>query len=103
MTTNVHNILQLPSPFKQDLLHYIDYEKQLDRLRLLRKKSVSRELKDKGNKKLKKSRSDVAGVRRIIEIYRIATSRFKGDLDIWFQYLEFCKERNNGRMKKVFC
>ncbi|XP_021721596.1 U3 small nucleolar RNA-associated protein 6 homolog [Chenopodium quinoa] len=93
--------LQRPSPLKQDFLDYIDYEKQLDRLRLLRKKSVSRELKDKGNKKLKKSRSDVAGVRRIIEIYRIATSRFKGDLDIWFQYLEFCKEKNNGRMKKV--
>lgn len=93
--------LQRPSPLKQDFIDYIDYEKQLDRLRVLRKKTVSRQLKDKGNKKMKKSLSDYAGVRRIIEIYRIATSRFKGDLELWFQYLEFCKEKNNGRMKKV--
>ncbi|KAL2923067.1 U3 small nucleolar RNA-associated protein 6-like protein [Bienertia sinuspersici] len=93
--------LQRPSPLKQDFLDYIEYEKQLDRLRTLRKKSISRQLKDKGNKKLKKSLSDFGGVRRIIEIYRIATSRFKGDLELWFQYLEFCKEKNNGRMKKV--
>lgn len=93
--------LQRPSPLKQDFVDYIDYEKQLDRLRTLRKKALSRELKAKGNKKLKKSLSDYAGVRRIIEIYRIATSRFKGDLQLWFQYLEFCKEKSSGRMKKV--
>lgn len=93
--------LKRPSPLKQDFLEYIEYEKQLDRLRLLRRKSVSRELKEKGNKKMKKSVSDFAGVRRIIEIYRMATSRFKGDLQLWFQYLEFCKERKNGRMKKA--
>lgn len=93
--------LQRPSPLKQDFVDYIDYEKHLDRLRILRKKSVSRDLKAKGNKKLKKSLSDYAGVRRILEIYRIATSRFKGDLELWFQYLEFCKERSSGRMNKV--
>uniref|UniRef100_A0A7C8Z6V8 U3 small nucleolar RNA-associated protein 6 N-terminal domain-containing protein n=1 Tax=Opuntia streptacantha TaxID=393608 RepID=A0A7C8Z6V8_OPUST len=92
--------LKRPSPLKDDFLEYIEYEKQLDRLRLLRRKSVSRELKEKGNKKMKKSVSDFAGVRRIIELYRMATSRFKGDLQLWFQYLEFCKERKNGRMKK---
>ncbi|CAO2816440.1 unnamed protein product [Amaranthus hypochondriacus] len=93
--------LQRPSPLKQDFLEYIDYEKHLDRLRLLRKKAISRDLKDKGNKKVKKSRSDVAGVRWIIELYRMATARFKGDLQLWFQYLDFLKDRKNGGMKRV--
>lgn len=93
--------LKRPSPLKQDYLTYIDYEKQLDALRLLRRKAVSRELKKNGNKKLKKSVSDFAGVSRIVEIYRLATNRFKGDIQLWFQYLEFCRERRNGHMKKV--
>ncbi|KAI8002026.1 hypothetical protein LOK49_LG09G00307 [Camellia lanceoleosa] len=92
--------LKRPSPLKQDFIAYIDYEKQLEALRLLRKKAVARELK-KQNKKMKKSVSDFAGVSRILEIYRLATNRFKGDIELWFQYLEFCRERKNGRMKKV--
>ncbi|KAK4360423.1 hypothetical protein RND71_019375 [Anisodus tanguticus] len=86
--------LKRPSPLKQDFLAYIDYEKTLDSLRLLRKKKT-------GHRKLKKSLSDYAGVSRIIQIYRLATSRFKGDIELWFHYLEFCRERRNGRMKKA--
>ncbi|OVA10395.1 RNA-processing protein [Macleaya cordata] len=95
--------LKRPSPLKQDFLAYIDYEKQLDSLRRLRKKSVSRDLKEKGEKKkrMKKSSSDVAGVLRILGIYRLATMRFKGDIDLWFRYLEFCRESGHGRMKTV--
>ncbi|XP_060175737.1 uncharacterized protein LOC132606313 [Lycium barbarum] len=90
--------LKRPSPLKQDFLAYIDYEKGLDSLRQLRKKVM---MKKTGDRKLKKSVSDYAGVSRIIEIYRLATSRFKGDIELWFQYLEFCRERRNGRMKKA--
>ncbi|XP_075486834.1 uncharacterized protein LOC142526370 [Primulina tabacum] len=90
--------LKRPSPLKQDFLVYIDYEKNLEALRLLRKKSLSNK---SGGKKSKKSVSDYAGVSRILEIYRLATNRFKGDIELWFQYLEFCKERGNGRMKKA--
>lgn len=93
--------LKRPSPLKQDFLAYIEYEKQLDSLRVLRKKATSRELKKKGNKKLKKSVSDFAGISRILDIYRLATMRFKGDIGLWFQYLEFCRQKRNGRMKKV--
>jgi U3 small nucleolar RNA-associated protein 6 len=93
--------LKRPSPLKQDYLSYIEYEKNLDMLRLLRKKAVSQELKKKGNKKMKKSLSDFAGVSRIIDIYRLATNRFKGDIELWYQYLEFCRERRNGRIKEV--
>ncbi|KAI5581718.1 hypothetical protein BDE02_07G036400 [Populus trichocarpa] len=96
--------LKRPSPLKQDFLAYIDYETQLDSLRRLRKKSVARELEKQGDKRRrrnKKSVSDFAGISRIVEIYRIAVMRFKGDLELWFRYLEFCKDKKNGRMKKV--
>ncbi|KAF2304699.1 hypothetical protein GH714_037523 [Hevea brasiliensis] len=93
--------LKRPSPLKQDYLAYIEYEIQLDSLRRLRKKSVSRELKKKGNKKIKMSVSDFAGVSRIVDIYRLSVMRYKGDIELWFRYLEFCRERRNGRMKKV--
>ncbi|KAI3456471.1 hypothetical protein Pfo_013134 [Paulownia fortunei] len=90
--------LKRPSPLKQDFLVYIDYEKQLDALRRLRKKSL---FKKTGNKNSKKSVSDYAGVARILDIYRLATNRFKGDIELWFQYLEFCRARGHGRMKKA--
>ncbi|EEF43845.1 U3 small nucleolar RNA-associated protein 6 homolog [Ricinus communis] len=93
--------LKRPSPLKQDYLAYIEYETQLDTLRRLRKKSVARDLKEKGNKKMKMSVSDFAGVSRIVDIYRLAVTRYKGDIDLWFRYLEFCRARRNGRMKKV--
>ncbi|CAL5386120.1 unnamed protein product [Camellia sinensis] len=41
------------SPLKQGFIAYIDYEKELEALRLLRKKAVAWELK-KQNKKMKK-------------------------------------------------
>ncbi|KAJ0081930.1 hypothetical protein Patl1_09994 [Pistacia atlantica] len=83
------------------------YETQLDTLRRLRKKSVPRETEDdekaakKKRKRTKKSASDFAGVARVLEIYRLAVMRFKGDIELWFRYLEFCRLRKNGRMKKV--
>ncbi|TKY53997.1 U3 small nucleolar RNA-associated protein 6-like [Spatholobus suberectus] len=93
--------LKRPSPLKQDFLAYVEYETQLDALRRLRKKSVARELMKQGNKKLKKSKSDFAGTLRIMEIYELALKRYKGDIDLWFRYLEFCRLRKNGRMKKA--
>ncbi|CAN0918665.1 U3 small nucleolar RNA-associated protein 6 homolog [Linum grandiflorum] len=93
--------LKRPSPLKQDYLTYIDYETQLDRLRRLRKRSVACDLDKKNNKKNKLSVSDFTGVSRIMEIYRLAVMRYKGDVDLWIRYLDFCRERKNGRMKKV--
>ncbi|KAK6264987.1 hypothetical protein SCA6_020421 [Theobroma cacao] len=95
--------LKRPSPLKQDYIAYIDYETQLDSLRRLRKKAATRELVRQGKKKTKtrKSVSDFAPVSRIMEIYRLAVMRYKGDVELWFRYLEFCRQRKNGRMKKV--
>ncbi|XP_022716123.1 U3 small nucleolar RNA-associated protein 6 homolog [Durio zibethinus] len=94
--------LKRPSPLKQDFIAYIDYETQLDSLRQLRKKAATRELVRQGkNTKTRKSVSDFASVSRIMEIYRLAVMRYKGDIELWFRYLEFCRQRKNGRMKKV--
>ncbi|CAL5077459.1 unnamed protein product [Urochloa decumbens] len=102
------------SPLRQDFLDYIAYELRLDSLRNLRKRAILRaapsESEDSGDeggskrkrrKKWKKSISDIAGVLRILDIYRMATGRFKGDLDLWFRYLEFCRDKRHGRMKQV--
>lgn len=93
--------LKRPSPLKADFLTYIHYEKRLDQLRRLRKRAAAQTGSDDGKRKGKKSVSDFAGVARILDIYRLATTRFKGDVELWFQYLEFCREKKNGRMKKV--
>ncbi|XP_008778548.1 U3 small nucleolar RNA-associated protein 6 homolog isoform X2 [Phoenix dactylifera] len=106
--------LKRPSPLKQDFVSYIEYEKQLDQLRDLRKRAILGELRQKRHREEEKegrrrdktvkwnnSISDVAGVRRILDIYRMAVVRYKGDLDLWFRYLEFCRERKHGRMKKA--
>lgn len=101
--------LKRPSPLKQDYLAYIEYETHVDEMRRARKESVAPELKkqriDNANKKRKKKKknsvSDYAGVSRILRIFDLAVMRFKGDIDLWFRYLEFCRQRNNGRMKEV--
>ncbi|KAF8695551.1 hypothetical protein HU200_037397 [Digitaria exilis] len=107
------------SPLRQDYLDYIAYELRLDSLRNLRKRAIIRaaasesdasddedddagnKRKSKRGKKWKRSISDVAGVLRVLDIYRMATVRFKGDLDLWFRYLEFCRDKRHGRMKQV--
>ncbi|KAL6647631.1 hypothetical protein ACP70R_015068 [Stipagrostis hirtigluma subsp. patula] len=112
--------LRRRSPLRADFLDYIAYELRLDALRNLRKRAIIRATPDddeddnregedeeggkkktKRAKKWKKSVSDVAGVRRVLDIYRMATVRFKGDLDLWFRYLEFCRDKRHGRMKQV--
>ncbi|KAM7260990.1 hypothetical protein ACFE04_026465 [Oxalis oulophora] len=90
--------LKRPSPLKQDYLAYIDYETQIDSLRRLRKRAVARA---QGDKKMRKSVSDNASVARIVEVFRLAVMRFKGDVDLWFKYVEFCRQRSNGRIKKA--
>ncbi|KAL6880370.1 hypothetical protein ACP4OV_011935 [Aristida adscensionis] len=106
--------LRRHSPRRADFLDYAAYELRLDALRALRKRAIIRAAPDdhedeeggekkkrKRAKKWKKSISDVAGVLRVLDIYRMATVRFKGDLDLWFRYLEFCRDKRHGRMKQV--
>ncbi|KAI8567365.1 hypothetical protein RHMOL_Rhmol02G0116200 [Rhododendron molle] len=94
--------LKRPSPLKQDYLAYIDYETRLDELRLLRRKAAAREMRRKGNRKLNKSVSDFAGVARIVEIYRLATNRFKGDVELWLSAKLWAIYRSNNFLVVCF-
>ncbi|SPT18000.1 unnamed protein product [Triticum aestivum] len=111
--------LRRHSPRKADFLDYIAYLLRVDALRDLRKRAIIRatpnpthsdedndtnedgKKRKKRKKKWAKSISDFAGVLRVLDVYRMATVRFKGDLDLWFRYLEFCRQKGHGRMKQV--
>ncbi|KAI5072003.1 hypothetical protein GOP47_0012109 [Adiantum capillus-veneris] len=92
--------LERRSKMKEDYLNYIKYELQLEKLRLLRKKSLVREMQS-SKQRWQPSLCDRASAMRIMLIYQRAVTRFKGDLDLWVQYLEYCKSQGTRRMQKV--
>lgn len=92
--------LERRSKVKEDYLNYIEYELQLEKLRLLRKKALVRELQS-SRRRWQPSLCDRASAMRVMLIYERATTRFKGDLDLWMQYLEYCKSQGTRRMQKV--
>ncbi|MCO5605738.1 hypothetical protein L7F22_059922 [Adiantum nelumboides] len=92
--------LERRSKMKEDYLSYIEYELQVEKLRLLRKKSLVRELHS-FRRRWQPSLCDRASAMRIMLIYQLAVTRFKGDLDLWMQYLEYCKCRGTRRKQKV--
>ncbi len=67
----------------------MEYEKQVEALRLMRKKS--RRLH--GNASL----ADYAGVRRIHFIFERATRKFAGDLRMWTRWLAYCHDSGSTR------
>ncbi|KAF1824822.1 uncharacterized protein K489DRAFT_314446 [Dissoconium aciculare CBS 342.82] len=75
----------------EDYLQYVAYETNLDRLRKLR---CSR----KGVKA-----ATFNGQRTIFFIYDRATKKFPGSLELWMQYIDFCKkEKASKKITKVF-
>ncbi|GAB2231588.1 hypothetical protein Drorol1_Dr00010597 [Drosera rotundifolia] len=89
--------IRRPSPIMQDFMDYIEYEKRVDELRVLRIKREGGEGKGWRGKRV----GDYGGVRRIMEVYGMAAARFKGDLGVWMEYLEFCRVKRSRRMNKV--
>ncbi|KAH9328245.1 hypothetical protein KI387_000353, partial [Taxus chinensis] len=73
-------LLKRPCPLKEDYIRYIEYEKQLEALRNLRKKEMVRGLKE-NNKKWHFSLCDKASSRRILDIYRRLLTRNKGEFE----------------------
>ncbi|KAG6547104.1 hypothetical protein Mapa_011355 [Marchantia paleacea] len=92
-------LLKRPSPIKQDFLNYVEFEQNLEALRKLRKNALVRDLK--GSEKWRNSLSDYASVMHIMLIYDRALTKFKGDLSMWLQYLEFCRSHAPRKMQKV--
>lgn len=75
----------------EDFQNYIHYEKQLEALRQLRKRGLVRKLKKKKGQVWKPSLSDHAGVKRVFFLYNRATRKFPGNLELWIEYLDFCR------------
>lgn len=73
--------LQKLQPKRQDFLSYVRYEVALECLRSRRSKKVKFD---------SKSLSDHSGVRRLHIIFNRAVRQFKGDMRMWYQYVDFC-------------
>ncbi|KAK3815275.1 MAG: U3 small nucleolar RNA-associated protein 6-domain-containing protein [Benniella sp.] len=80
---------------KADFLRYIEYEMNLEELRKKRRARMVI--------KAKMSISDYAGPRRIYFIYRRCLTKFKGDISIWLQYINYAKKTGASRtLGKIF-
>eukprot|EP00449_Zooxanthella_nutricula_P051605 CAMPEP_0198566768 /NCGR_PEP_ID=MMETSP1462-20131121/103790_1 /TAXON_ID=1333877 /ORGANISM="Brandtodinium nutriculum, Strain RCC3387" /LENGTH=264 /DNA_ID=CAMNT_0044297805 /DNA_START=6 /DNA_END=796 /DNA_ORIENTATION=- len=73
--------LQKAPPKQQDYLSYIRYEVALECLRHCRSKALHWR---------RRTISDFAGVRRLHGIFDRGTKKFKGDLRMWYQHVDFC-------------
>ena len=74
---------------------YIEYEQQVESLRLMRKKL--RRLHGKP------SLADHAGVRRVHFIFERATRKFAGDLGLWSRWLAYCRASGSTRRTSRVC
>ncbi|GAB5585659.1 U3 snoRNP protein [Umbelopsis nana] len=94
--TNFEYALKRRITKKVDFLRYIEYEMNLEALRKKRKSRIE-------TKPTKQSISDYAGNRRIFFIFERALRKFKGDLSLWLQYIEFAKANSaNKTLGKIF-
>ena len=81
--------LQRRAALKKDFLRSIEYEKSLERLRVLRKKQRNIE----GASSL----SDHCIVRRTHKLYERMLRKFKGDLALWNDWIQFCASSKSAR------
>ncbi|CAM0143018.1 U3 snoRNP protein [Umbelopsis sp. WA50703] len=94
--TNFEYALKRRITKKVDFLRYIEYEMNLEALRKKRKSRLE-------TKPSKQSVSDYAGNRRIFFIFERALRKFKGDIALWLQYIEFAKANSaNKTLGKIF-
>ena len=77
---NYEYVLKRRDPARSDFFRYLEYEKQVEKLRKLRKSRLT--IKKMGL-------SDSRPIQRIYYIYDRLLRRFQGDVAIWCEYLEF--------------
>lgn len=67
-------------------MEYIDYENKLLKEIKVRRERIQRTEK--------RTEIEYAIKKRIDKLYQIVISYFKNELNLWFMYLEFCKDAN---------
>ena len=77
---------------KSEYLRYIAYETTLDKLRNLRKKRLGY------GKKSKSSVSDFSMQKRLHFIFDRMLRKWKGDVALWTQYIDFCVDQSANKM-----
>lgn len=86
--------LQRRAALKSDFIRSIEYEKSLERLRVLRKKERNIVAEDRGSSK---SSSEYSIVRRTHRLYERMVRKFKGDLSLWNDWIQFCSASKSAR------
>ncbi|KAI8101795.1 hypothetical protein M9434_006861 [Picochlorum sp. BPE23] len=86
--------LQRRAALKSDFMRSIEYEKSLERLRVLRKKERNIVADDRGSSK---SSSEYSIVRRTHRLYERMVRKFKGDLSLWNDWIQFCSASKSAR------
>lgn len=82
-------------PNLDDFLRYIQYEVNLERLRVKRKSKLASAQTP--------SASDVTSTRRVSFIFDRALRKFGDNVGLWEQYIEFCRRTGSSRaLNKVF-
>lgn len=77
---------------KTDYLRYVTYERALDKLRDKRKKRLGY------GKKSKSSVSDFSMQKRLHFIFDRMLRKWKGDVGLWMQYIDFCIQQRANKM-----
>lgn len=91
--------LQRRAALKSDFIRSIEYEKSLERLRVLRKKERNIVTDERGSST---SSSEYSIVRRTHRLYERMLRKFKGDLSLWNEWIQFCSASKSARhMSKV--
>ena len=89
--------LQRRLPIKTDWLRAIAYEQTLERLRALRKTQ-----RNITSSRKKTTLTDYCIIRRTHKLYERMLRKFKGDLSLWNEWLQFCaRVRSTAQMSKV--
>ncbi|KAG1662062.1 hypothetical protein FOA52_005309 [Chlamydomonas sp. UWO 241] len=81
--------LKRRAALKTDYYRYIEYELRLEELRRLRKQKLGIQGK--------KSIAETAIVKRVHFIYERASRKFKSDLQLWLDWLAYCKKTKSSK------
>ncbi|GAX82298.1 hypothetical protein CEUSTIGMA_g9727.t1 [Chlamydomonas eustigma] len=81
--------LKRRAAMKQDYYRYIEYEQKLEELRQYRKQKLG----FKG----KKSSHEVTIVKRVHFIFERAARKFKSDVQLWMDWLEYCRRSKSSK------
>jgi U3 small nucleolar RNA-associated protein 6 len=48
-----------------------------------------------------KTKREYSGVKRIMALFKRATTKFKGDIALWLQYIDYAKKSNSRNILSV--